>query len=181
MNNHLKVVREYHDACSYAQAEHGANANLSEMDVIIRQALLMEAGSEALKAIKAGDMVEILVGLIDIAYYALGAVAVQGKDVMERQISWRHDGSVISVMRLLSDKINRCATGKTDNYSELYCSCIHLARSFLNADFDKAFKVIHDSNMAMLNNSGKTIYDDTGKIEKSRFVRAPDLSDCLYE
>ena len=51
MNTHLKLVREFHDAFSFPQAEHGANVRLSEMDIIMRQALLMEEGSELLKAI----------------------------------------------------------------------------------------------------------------------------------
>ena len=42
MNKHLKLVREFHDAFSFPQAEQGANVRLSEMDIILRQALLME-------------------------------------------------------------------------------------------------------------------------------------------
>ena len=81
MNKHLNLVREFHDAFSFPQSEHGVNVQLSEMDVIMRQALLMEEGSELLKAIKAGDMVDILAGMIDLAYCALGAIAIQGADV----------------------------------------------------------------------------------------------------
>ena len=77
MNKHLKLVREFHDALSFPQAEQGENAHLSEMDIIMRQALLMEDGSELFRAIKAGDMVEILAGMIDLAYCALCAIAIQ--------------------------------------------------------------------------------------------------------
>ena len=58
MNKHLKLVREFYDALSFPQAGHGENVRLSEMDIILRQALLMEEGSLLLRAIKAGDMVE---------------------------------------------------------------------------------------------------------------------------
>lgn len=60
MNKHLKLVREFRDACSLPQAEHGSNSKLSDMNMIMCQALLMVAGSEVFKAIKTGDMVEIL-------------------------------------------------------------------------------------------------------------------------
>jgi len=53
----------------------------------MRQALLMEEGSELLKAIKAGDMVEILAGMINLAYCALGAIAIQGADVSDQPVS----------------------------------------------------------------------------------------------
>ena len=162
MNKHLKLVREFHDALSVPQAEHGANTRLSDMDVVLRQALLMDEGSAALKAIKSGDMVEILAGLVNLAYSALGAVAMQGGDVTDNPVTWRHDGFVLSVMRALSDKINHCSSGSSADYSAVYCLCIHLTGSFINADFDKAFQMIHD-----------------GKLSKP--AKIPDLSDCLYE
>ena len=181
MNTHLKLVREFHDAFSFPQAEYGANVQLSEMDIIMRQALLMEEGSELLRAIKSGDMAEILAGMIDLAYCALGAIAVQGANVSDRPVSWQHDGYVISLMRLFSDKINNCAFGSPDNYSEVYCLCVYLSRSFINADFDKAFLMVHNSKMSRLGKSGKLISENAEEILKSKFFKTPDLSDCLYE
>ena len=181
MNKHLNLVRELHDAFSFPQARHGANAQLSDMDIIMRQALLMEQGSKVLKALKAGDMVEILTELIDLSYYALGAIAMQGADVTNQPVSWQHDGFVLSVMNILSDKINDCASGSADSYSEVYCLCEHLARSFINADFDKSFQVVHAYNIASLREGGKSINIDTGELQKSEPFTAPDLSDCLYE
>lgn len=181
MNKHLKSVRELHDAFSFPQARHGANAQLSDMNIIMRQALLMEEGSKVLKALKAGDMVEILTELMDLSYYALGAIAMQGADVTDQPVSWQHDGFVLSVMSILSDKINDCASGNADSYSEVYCLCVHLARSFINADFDKAFQVVHDCNLSRLSKSGQPINLDTGELQRSEPFTAPDLSDCLYE
>jgi len=180
MNKHLKLVREFHDAFSFPQAEHGANVRLSEMDIIMRQALLMEEGSELLKAIKAGDMVDILAGMIDLAYSALGAIAIQGADVSDRPVSWQHDGHVISLMRLFSDKINNCSSGSPDNYSEVYCLCVYLSRSFINADFDKAFQMVHDSKMFRLG-KGILTNENIEEILRSKYFKTPDLSDCLYE
>jgi len=162
MNEHLKLVREFHDTYSFPQAEQGANVRLSDMDVVMRQALLMDEGSAALKAIKAGDMVEILAGLVNLAYCALAGVAMQGDDVTDHPVTWRHDGFVVSIMRVLSEKINNCTSGSADDYSAVYCLCAHLASSFINADFDKAFHMIHNGKM-------------------SKLVKAPDLSECLFE
>ena len=180
MNKHLKLVRDFHDAFSFPLAEKGVQTHLSDMDIIMHQSLLMEEGSEVMKAIKKGEMAEILAGLVELAYSALGAIAMRGEDVTDRPVSWQHDGYVISVMRLLSDKINNCTSGNTDHYSEVYCSCVHLARSFLNADFDKAFQVVHENNMTKLDESGKVIYEYAGKIRKLKPFKAPELSECLY-
>jgi len=54
MNKHLKLVREFHDAFSFPQAEHGENVRLSEMDIILRQALLMEEAVSYLERLKWG-------------------------------------------------------------------------------------------------------------------------------
>jgi len=181
MNKHLMLVREFHDAFSFPQAEHGENVRLSEMAIILRQALLMEEGSELFRAFKAGDMVEILARMIDLSYCALGAIAIQGADVLDRPVSWRHDGHVISLVRLFSDKINNCASGSADNYSEVYCLCVYLSRSFINADFDKAFQMVHDSKMPKSGKNDKVIFENVEEILKSKFFKTPDLSECLYE
>lgn len=162
MNKHLKLVRELNDTLSIQQAEHGTHAHLSDMDIVMRQALLMEEGSRVLKTIRAGDMVEILASLVNLAYCALGAIAMQGGDVSDNPVTWKHDGFVLSVMRILSEKIDHCSSGSADDYSAVYCLCAHLARCFINADFDKAFQAIHDGKM-------------------SKPAKAPDLSECLFE
>jgi hypothetical protein len=141
----------------------------------------MEAGSEVLNAIKVGDIVDILLGLVDLAYVASAAVAMQGGELVDKPVAWRHDGSVLSVMKIVSDKINQCASGGSDQYSEVYCLCNHLVRGFVNADFDKAFRMIHNNNVARLENSGESIYDVANNARKAKLRRTPDLSDCLYE
>ena len=98
MNNHLKLVREFHSAFAFPQAEHGENKSLPEMTIIFRQALLMEEGGELFRAIKSGDMVKVLAGMINLSCGALGAIAIQGADVLEQPVTWRHDGFVISLI-----------------------------------------------------------------------------------
>jgi len=181
MNKHLKLVRELHDTFIFPQADYGANVRLPDMAIITRQALLMEEGSRVLKALKDGDMVEILAELIALSYYALGAIAMQGGNVTDQPALWRHDGFILSVMKVLSDKINDCASGSAESYSEVYCLCVQLVRSFINADFDKAFQVVHNHTMSRLSESGKALSIDMGELQRSTAFTAPDLSDCLYE
>ena len=181
MNKHLKLVREFNDTLSFPQAGHGENVRLSEMDIILRQALLMEEGSLLLRAFKSGDMVEILAGMLNLSYCALGAIAVQGADVLDQPVSWRHDGFVISLARLFSDKINHCASGSPENYSEVYCSCVYLSKSFINADFDKAFQMVHDCKMSRLGKRAQLTEENAEEILRSEYFKTPDLSDCLYE
>ena len=134
-----------------------------------------------LRAIKAGDMIKVLAGMVNLSYSALGAVAVQGADVLDRPVSWRHDGFVISLVRLLSDKINHCASGSPENYSEVYCLCVYLSQSFINADFDKAFQMVHDNKMSKLGKSDKLTVESAKETLRSSYFKTPDLSDCLYE
>lgn len=181
MNSHLKLVREFHNALAFPQAEHGENRSLPEMAIIFRQALLMEEGAELFRAIKTGDMVKVLAGMINLSYTALGAIAIQGAEVLEQPVSWQHDGSVISLMRLLSEKINNSASGNPKDYSEVYCLCTYLCRNFINADFNKAFQMVHDNKLTRLSKSINLIEQNAEDILNSTFFKTPDLSDCLYE
>lgn len=162
MNTHLQWIRELHAINAIPQPEQGVREALSDMDVIMRQAFLMTGGSEVFRALQSGSMEKILLGLTDLAYAALEGLALQGADVQEQPVAWQHDGYVLSLMRIVSDKINLCSSGRAEHYSGVYCLCRHLTSSFLNADFDKALQVLH-----------------TSKLEKHD--NAPDLSDCLYE
>jgi len=162
MNKHLKLVREYNDTFSISQAKPGASEQLHDLDIVMRQALLMDEGSAVLKSIKAGDMVQILAGLANLAHCALGPVAMRGDEVTDCPVTWRYDGLILSVLRVLSDKINSCTSGRTEDYSNVYCFCAYLASTFINADFNRAFQLIHD-----------------GKMSKSDKI--PELSECLFE
>lgn len=181
MNTHLQSVIAFHEQLSLPMAEPGAMPHLPDMEIIRYQALLMEAGAEVLKAIKAGEMAEIMLGLADLAYVALSAIAKQGGDVIEQPVSWRQDGFVLSVMQIVSDQINQCSSGSVAKYSAVYCLCIHLARGFVNADFNKAFQMIHQHNLSRWQNNGESFYGDTDKLRKSKLRSSPDLSESLYE
>jgi hypothetical protein len=176
MNQHLAAIRAYHDELAIPQAEHGAPVDVSDMDIILRQAFLMDGGSETFKAIKSGEMAAILAGLTDLAYYALSAIALSGNDVSDEPVDWRHDGFVLSVMTLLSKEIDRCKDGDPKNYSALYCLCVHLTKAFLNADFNGAFQCVHANNMDRLN-----AIKNADRLTQLQLPKAPDLSEFMYE
>lgn len=181
MNRHLAQVREFHSVCKIAQADNGKAHKLADMDIITYQALLMGSGKTVFAAFKTGDMAHILAGITELAYYALSAIAKQGEAAVQSQISWQHDGFVISVMRLLSEKINACATGQVKDYSEIYNLCQLLTNSFINADFDGAFGKIHENNLALRDANGilpPSVFKNPDKIQ---LPLTPDLSDFLYE
>ncbi len=179
MNKHLQLVREFHDKFGIAQPKYPETAHLSDMDVVMRQALLMECGNETFKAMAVGDLAKILAGLVDLAYNALAAIACRGDDVVATSVKWRQDGSVLSVARVLSERINGCISGESVHYSALYAICEHLARGFVNADFDKAFQMVHGNLMTQTGKGGTQNYEQ--RIERESLPEAPDLSDALYE
>lgn len=173
MNKHLQHVRHYRENFSLPQSEFGIPGHMADMDIVLCQAALLESGSEAFRSLKKGDMSEILGGLAQLAYCALNPVAMQGGDVVERPVFWRHDGSILSVMRLLSDHIHRCSSGLVIDYSALYCSCKHLACNFLNADFDRAMQLFHEAQIAHA--------DNLKSIDFRMASPVADFSECLYE
>lgn len=179
MNPHLQLVREFHDRFGIDQPEYSDSQHLSTMDIVMRQALLMECGSETFKAITAGDLAKILAGLVDLAYNALAAIACRGDDVINTSANWRQDGSVLSVMKVLSDRINQCTSGETIHYSALYNLCEQLARGFVNADFDQALRMVHANLMGRAVSGGSQNYEQ--RLERETLPSAPDLSDALYE
>ncbi|MCX7089489.1 MAG: hypothetical protein NTV00_15740 [Methylococcales bacterium] len=181
MHEHLKSVSAFHVALAFPHTAPDSNRRLSDMEIVNYQALLMEAGADVLTAIKAGEMVEILAGLVNLAYVALAAVARQGAEVIDKPVAWQQDGYVLSVMKIISDNINHCTSGHSDNYSAVYCLCIHLTRGFVNADFDKAFQMIHANTISRVTTSGESLYSDAEHFRQLKLQKTPDLSECLYE
>jgi len=179
MNPHLQLVRDFHDRFGIEQPEYPDTTHLSTMDIVMRQALLMDCASETCKAITSGDLARILAGLVDLAYNALAAVACRGEDVVNTSVTWRQDGSVLSVVKALSDRVNQCTSGETVHYSALYHVCLQLARGFVNADFDAAFRMVHANLMSKASSNVAKSYDQ--RIERETLPHAPDLSQALYE
>jgi hypothetical protein len=173
MNKHLQSVREFRERFYFPAGE----GRLSDMAIVLRQAWLMEGGKQVLLAIRQGDMAVILARLTGLAYLALNAVAMQGGEADIQPIAWRHDGSVLSLIRLIGNRINACSSGRIEDYSALYGACLQLTGVFLNADFDKSFTLFHQHQLQ----TGITYGQGTESLGEVEWNRLPDLSDCLYE
>ena len=166
MHKHLALVKAIHCTAKIGDE----TPQLSDMDIIIHQALLLDAGSVTFKAIKSGEIADILAGLIALAYAALQALAMQDEDIIVPIVKRHQEYQMLAIMRMLSEKIHHCSSGKAQDYCELYHLCTSLASGFLNADFDKAFQVYcewHKANEYHNKNPYK--------------ANLPDLTDCLYE
>ncbi len=163
MHNHLVLVKATQPTRNVAAGE---IPHLPDMDIILAQALLMDAGSKTFKAIKSGEMADILVGLVELAHAALQTLAKQNEDVAENPRKGSREYQMIAIMRLLSDSICRCSSGEAKHFSDLYHQCAGLATDFLNADFNKAFQTYH---------AWREDNDGAGKAKHL------DLTDCLFE
>ncbi len=174
MHHHLALVKTLQPN---RQANVGESPYIiSEMDIILFQALLMDAGSATFKAIKQGEIEGILAGLVALAYASLQPLAAQDKDIGENEGELHQEYQLYLIMRQLSDTIHKCSSGQTEHYSKLYHLCAHFVSSFLNADFDKAFQLYHDWRIACDDSGAKTT--ETVSSDKPKRL---DLIDCFYE
>lgn len=179
MNTHLEMVRDFHRRLGIAQPEYPDTAHLSDMDIVLRQTLLLQCAQETLQAIVSSDMAKMLAGLVDLAYNALAAIACRGDAVVHVNVNWRQDGSVLSIATALSEKVHKCTSGETLDYSTLYHLCQQLAQRFVNADFDKAFQTVHQH---ILNSSqALNAQNYAQRLQQQTLPVAPDLTDSLYE
>lgn len=179
MTTHLDLVRAFHRQFGIVQPEFPDTAHLSDMDIVMRQTLLMQAGQDSLHAIVVSDMAKLLGGLVDLAYNALAAIACRGDELQKMNVTWRRDGSVLSVAQALSQRIHDCCSGETRDYSALYCLCQQLAIGFVNADFDGAFRAVHDD--IMQSHPAPVGNDYAHRLARETLPKAPDLTDKLYE
>jgi len=61
---------------------------------------------------------------------------------------------------------------------DLVVVCVGMADTY-GWDFDNAFKRVHESNMSKLDDEGKPIYREDGKVLKSKNYKAPYLDDLV--
>jgi hypothetical protein len=173
MHHNLALVKAFQTS---SQAVTNETPHVSEMDIILFQALLMEAGSATFKAMKSGELEGILAGVIALAYTSLQAFAAQDKELGENQDGFHQEYQLCPIMRQLSDKIQHCSSGQAEHYAELYHLCAYLTSSFLNADFDKAFQAYHEWHGTYKDKAG-----ETAKMPGLIKVKPLGLIDCFYE
>jgi hypothetical protein len=179
IERHLQQVRDFHERLGIPQAPVHSPIHLPEMEVVLRQTLLYQCGHETFSAIVESDMAKMLSGLVDLAFNALAAVAISGEEVQPVNIAWRQDGSMLSVAKVISDRIHRCLSGEASDYAALYCLSEKLAREFINADFDGAFDHVYQEMM-------KTpVPESRAGLSQRLGMESPpqsiDLTDSLYE
>ncbi len=181
MHKHLQLVRDFHLQFGVAQADHLEFSHLPEMDVVMRQALLAECGAETFKALAVSDLEKVLAGLVDLAFNALAAIASQGGDMVAGGANWRQDGSILSVVRVLSNRIDQCVSGECVHYSALYNVCEQLARGFVNADFDQAFRLLQAHLLSESPSALAAPGHYRGRLAQAGAAGNPDFSPALYE
>ena len=64
--------------------------------------------------------------------------------------------------------------------SDLVFVCYQFAAAF-NIDLDRAMSLVYQSNMSKLDEHGKPIYREDGKVLKGPNYQPPDLSSCIPE
>jgi predicted HAD superfamily Cof-like phosphohydrolase len=90
------------------------------------------------------------------------------KEVIEAMWQWSNDGA--------DNKEYRLALLKEICDLQYVLSGLAVEMGF---DVEKAFRRIHKSNMSKLDDNGKPIYRDDGKVLKSKNYKAPNLGDLI--
>ena len=62
--------------------------------------------------------------------------------------------------------------------ADLVYVCFQMAER-LNMDLDQAVRLVHQSNLSKLDENGKPIYREDGKVLKGPSYLPPDLSSCI--
>lgn len=166
MNAYLELMNTLNDS----RCKRHEDSELTDMEVIRSQSSLMEAGSLTFHAMQGGELSVILTGLVALAYAALEILALKNVAIVDDANAISNDYIMIVIMRRLTQKITDCSSGNPTDYLTLFNYCRHLARDFINADFDNALIVYHhwrvlQRNSALINWKNSL----------------PDLADCLFE
>tara|TARA_R110000751_G_scaffold34198_1_gene84856 strand:+ start:343 stop:726 length:384 start_codon:yes stop_codon:yes gene_type:complete len=88
--------------------------------------------------------------------------------------------------RLINEEINEVFEAIKENNDthvlkelvDLVVVCVGMADTY-GWDFDNAFKRVHESNMSKLDDEGRPIYREDGKVLKSKNYKAPYLTDLV--
>ena len=190
------MVRDFHTAFKYTQAEHnpdGACPDLEDKVTYARMSFISEELAEILINMASGDREKQLDGAVDLAYFALGTLAIIGKDVFvpeggyvfvdDEELAGKniHIRTVIDAVNktlFLMTFLNCDQEAKLDldkGLSYLVHTCISLAEKQINADFFGAFAEVQRSNMSKLGEDGEPIYSEGGKVQKGPNFSEPEL------
>jgi hypothetical protein len=180
MIKNIELVRQLF-AQTKANHFNSSETEWRDIDIIQIQQQLMISGSNILAAFCAGAMPDLLLSFMITAYISLFAYALSAEGVPNTVMAEHQDWSVLSVVKSVSERINRCCSGKAAEYVDLYTHCFQIVRGFINADFDKAFKIIHLQLLENIKHHPTLLKEKTNLYSLLMSEKAPDLSDCLYE
>jgi len=196
MNEQLQMVRNFHSVFNYTQAPHNPEQvcpDLEDKVIYARMSFLVEELAEILINMAAGNEEKQLDGAVDLSYFALGTLAIVGKDVYEPEggYAFVNDKELAGdniQLRTVIDALNKTVflmtflqddvEAKLDldkGLSYLHFACINFAETHLNADFFGAFREVQRSNLSKLGADGKPIYNEAGKIQKGPNFSEPNL------
>jgi len=178
------MVRDFHDAFGYKQDLEAVTPRIMSA----RTSFLLEEGAEIMSAVASSDRVGELDGAVDLAYFALGTLAIVGQDVMDLeegdQVPHLIDVLAMTTMHMsgLPEKpMQEKVPDMLMSLSLLYHACKEFTKLYINADLDGAFEEVQRSNMSKLDENGKAIYNKAGKIMKSNLFSEPVLEPFLLE
>lgn len=194
MNEQLQMVRDFHTAFSYDQKPHGAELEVpSDKVIYARMSFMAEEMAEILLSLASGNREKQLDGAVDLAYFALGTLAIVGRDVYvpKNGYVFVNDEEIAGReihLRTLIDAVNKTlflmtflscdAAAKEDldkALSYVVYTCINFADNCIKADFYGAFNEVQRSNLSKLGADGKPIYNEAGKIQKGPNYSEPNL------
>ena len=195
INEHLQMVRLFHDAFSYTQAPHNSTEAvvMSDKTRFGRMSFLTEELSEILSGVAAEDRVAQLDGVVDLSYFTLGTLAVIGENVQAPDAGFSFKLGKVACLKALVDAVSK-VTHVLSFYAEeaaradlpgvlsyLHACCRNFCEQYIHADFDGAFTEVQRSNMSKLGASGMPIYNKAGKIGKGPNFSEPVLPPFLEE
>lgn len=115
-----------------------------------RERFLVEEATETIKAIRRGDYPEVLDGLIDLAYIALGTLFLMGAKRQELMI--RRAKYTIQIINALEDGI-KLNHDSAQYLIDLAYGCRDIAIS-LGYNFDEGWRRVHYCNMQKVKGDG---------------------------
>lgn len=134
----------------------------ASLDVRLWNKLVEEETAELLDAIREGDKLNALKELADVIYVMMGAALVEPEDL----------SGLLS--RMENDRMDKAIAEAVDAVDEAY-----RVFGFKGDVVAEAFARVHKSNMSKLDDDGKPIRREDGKIMKGPNYQPPVLDDLV--
>ena len=99
---------------------------------------------------------------------------LRGEHELRAKLILEESGEVLEAITL-SNNINEITKELVDLLYVVYGTGVTMG-----VDLDKAFELVHESNMSKLDDDGKPIYREDGKVLKSHNYRPPDLTEVTH-